>query len=262
MYLIDHITILIVDNKETCNILINHISINNQLKICDIAHDGEEALDKIIKLNPDIILLDLILPKIDGLSVLEKLKNLKLKKQPIILITSSVYNHKIISQAINLGAAYYMIKPYKINELVKTILLFKPKDKNKSNESSDFRELLMHLGAPTNWIGYKYIIESIEFLTSNENSKYILKDLYSLLADKYQTSPECVEIAIRKTIHKIFKVNNEILDSLAKNACIEKSNLLSNSKFLTTLAEIINNKKLIKIYPKKLISDSSINKPV
>ena len=107
------------DNKDFATTLVNYLSVEDDIEVVYVARDGEEALEKIISEKPDIALLDIIMPHLDGLGVLEKLNEVEMDKKPMCIILSAVGQDKITQKAINLGAQYYIVKPFDISVLVK-----------------------------------------------------------------------------------------------------------------------------------------------
>ena len=87
----------------------------------DCAYDGEEAIEMAKKTEYDIVLLDVIMPRLDGLGVLERLEENNIEKMPMCIMLSAVGQDKITQKAINLGAQYYIVKPFEISVLIKRI---------------------------------------------------------------------------------------------------------------------------------------------
>ena len=100
------------DNLEFSKMISEYLTLQEGMEVVGIAHDGLEAIGLIEEHNPDVVILDVIMPKLDGLGVLEKLHEIKLAKQPITMILSAVGQEKITQRAIMLGAQYYFIKPF------------------------------------------------------------------------------------------------------------------------------------------------------
>ena len=115
----EKITVLVADdNSDFTMTLSSYLEKEEQIQIVGIAKDGNEAYEKAIELKPDILLLDIIMPHLDGLGVLEKLGETNLEKSPLVIILSAVGQDKITQKAISLGAQYYIVKPF-----VKEVLL-------------------------------------------------------------------------------------------------------------------------------------------
>ena len=123
------ITLLIVDdNHAMCNILRDYFQMTDQVTLCDIAFNGEDALEKIRVHQPDVVLLDIIMPQLDGLSVLEKLNEDPPQKRPAIIVASALGQEMITNRALQLGANYYLIKPYQLQNLLDRILMIAKSD--------------------------------------------------------------------------------------------------------------------------------------
>ena len=116
------INIVIADNnKDFCNILNDYLITQDDMIISGIAGNGIEALELIKEKKPDLIVLDIIMPILDGLGVIEKLNALDLSPMPRIIILSSVSQDKIIQKATLLGADYYVVKPFDIDIFIRRI---------------------------------------------------------------------------------------------------------------------------------------------
>ena len=118
----DKIKVLIADdNYEFGMTLKNYLVNDEEMEIVGIARDGEEAYSGVLRLKPDVLLLDVIMPHLDGIGVLEKLNKAKLEKNPIKIMASAVGQDKITQKAIALGADYYIVKPFDIELLTQRI---------------------------------------------------------------------------------------------------------------------------------------------
>ena len=118
----EKITVLIADdNQEFSMTLATYLKNQDDMVLVGRAKDGNEALDMIPNLMPDVVLLDVIMPHLDGIGVLEKLNMIKMNKRPICIMLSAVGQDKITQRALELGAEYYAIKPFDIITLLKRI---------------------------------------------------------------------------------------------------------------------------------------------
>ena len=110
------------DYTETRMFLRDLLVISNHEVVAEAA-DGPEAVEKFKATRPDIVLLDLAMPKMDGLSVLMEIKKMD-ENAKVILFTASG-NLKTINECIHAGAVTYILKPFKIEDLsnaIKSIL--------------------------------------------------------------------------------------------------------------------------------------------
>lgn len=118
----EKITVLIADdNQEFSHTLSSYINKQNDMEVVGMAKDGNEAIDMITNISPDVVLLDVIMPHLDGLGVLENINMIRSNKKPICVMLSAVGQDKITQKAISLGAEYYVVKPFDIELLIKRI---------------------------------------------------------------------------------------------------------------------------------------------
>ena len=117
-----NISVLVVDdNKEFRELLGEFISDIENISLVGTAADGVDALKLINDLTPDVVLLDIIMPQIDGLGVLERVNTLKIQKKPKFIMLSALGKDKVTQKALSLGASYYVVKPFDLNVLVNRI---------------------------------------------------------------------------------------------------------------------------------------------
>jgi len=234
------------DNKEFCNILSDYISRQKDMIVSGIAENGVEAIKLIEKKKPDLVILDIIMPVLDGLGVLEKLNAMDIDPMPRIIVLSAIGQDKITQRTISLGADYYVIKPFNMEVLIKRIRQML----NKTIDSGDVRKTLTYLdnteikinisqpvdmiaqitniihgiGIPAHIKGYMFVREAISMVVNDmELLSAVTKELYPAIGKKFNTTPSRVERAIRnaidvawnrgqvETINKIFgyTINNE-----------------------------------------------------
>uniref|UniRef100_UPI0038CDA961 sporulation transcription factor Spo0A n=1 Tax=Tepidibacter thalassicus TaxID=214905 RepID=UPI0038CDA961 len=211
------------DNKDFCQILKEYLQNENDVEILGIAKDGVEALDLVSEKEPDLLVLDIIMPHLDGLGVIEKLNSMDIKKMPKIIILSAVGQDKITQRAINLGADYYIVKPFdfsvfinRIKELVgyksmsvieknKPLIDFKTVKsdfvRNSGNIEAEITNIIHEIGVPAHIKGYLYLREAIKMVIENvELLSAVTKELYPNIAKQFNTTPSRVERAIRHAI--------------------------------------------------------------
>lgn len=228
------------DNLEMCDILNNFFLLTEDIELCGMAHDGEDALEKIRTLTPDVVLLDIIMPKMDGISVLENLRDDPPARRPDVIVATAIGQERITSKALELGANYYMIKPYSLKDLQRRIMMVMApvpapmRAQEESGPSVSIAQEVMKLGVPTNILGFKYIVEAIKIILSEKCTFPISKQVYALIADGNSTTVECVESALRKAIQRIYEIDSESFQGFLKDG-----KRPSNARFLTMLAEKI-----------------------
>ncbi len=234
------------DNSELSDILTNFFEMSGEIDLCGTARDGEETLTKIEEQTPDVVLLDLVMPRLDGISVLERLREKPPAKMPNIIIASAIGLENVTRRALELGACYYMIKPYNLGDLLRRVRMFAFPVSSASQTAptaritaEDFqnrlKRALLSLGVPPNVLGFPYIVESAKILADTPGPCSITKLVYPAVAERNGTTADCVESAVRKTIARIYERDSEALRALMGQTMGDKRP--SNAHFLTLLAE-------------------------
>ncbi len=225
----DKISVLIADdNVEFANTLKNYLEKEDCMEVVGAAKDGLEAIELIKAKEPDVVILDVIMPHLDGLGVLEKVSSLALPKTPSCVMLSAVGQEKITQKAISLGAEYYVVKPFEIDVLIRRIKELKyyypimqekttyisareektnyitidpSKKSSECNLEALVTNVIHELGVPAHIKGYQYLREAIMMVVNDiELINEITKQLYPEIAERYKTTPSRVERAIRHAI--------------------------------------------------------------
>lgn len=208
------------DNERIRHNLQEIISRERDMIITGSAADGMEVLTVIREKQPDIVLLDIIMPKMDGLGVLEEIKNdEKLLKKPAFIILTAMGQEEVMEEAMELGANYVILKPFDEKSLIKKIRQIK-NGKNTletkgfirlegkpSGQNGDYQleiivtNIIHEIGVPAHIKGYQYLRDSIIMAVGNMDIlNSITKQLYPAIAKMHETTPSRVERAIRHAI--------------------------------------------------------------
>lgn len=264
----DKITILIADdNSDFTNTLVEHLEKESDMEVIGIAKDGKEACEMVAATKPDILLLDVIMPYLDGLGVLEKLQTLNLEKMPTSIMLSAVGQTKITQRAISLGAEYYVVKPFDIEILIKRIRDIKNYEptptsttencyvvkeaktkyieindmnkKNQENLEALVTNVIHEIGVPAHIKGYQYLREAIMMVINDiDVINQITKQLYPEIAEKYRTTPSRVERAIRHAIEVAWtRGKNEAVESIFGYTVSAAKGKPTNSEFIAMIAD-------------------------
>lgn len=208
------------DNKEFCNILSEYLKKQNDLEVVGIAKDGMEALKLLSQESPDVLVLDIIMPHLDGLGVLERLNSSDSTSIPKIIVLSAVGQDKITQRAINLGADYYVVKPFeldvfanRIRQMFNSVLnsheIRRPVSLTEeqtttfinNNLEAEITNIIHEIGVPAHIKGYLYLREAIFMVVNDiELLSAVTKELYPSIAKKFNTTASRVERAIRHAI--------------------------------------------------------------
>ena len=251
------------DNYEFAITLQKFLGADDEIEIVGVVDDGEEAYAQIINKNPDIVLLDLIMPHLDGLGVLEQLAKTQLLKKPICIMVSAVGQDKITQKAIALGADYYIVKPFDVTLLIqriKEIKNYNPEENKKTNilgkeiksqyvyieDESDKNNLealvtnIIHeVGVPAHIKGYQYLREAIIMVVNNINMiNQITKELYPEIAYKFNTTPSRVERAIRHAIEVAWgRGDQQVVESIFGYTVSASKGKPTNSEFIAMISD-------------------------
>jgi two-component system response regulator (stage 0 sporulation protein A) len=246
------------DNKEFTSLLSDYISEQHDMEVIGVAYNGDEVLQMIERDRkiPDVLILDIIMPHLDGLGVLERLRSLNLDPQPHIIMLTAFGQETITQRAVQLGASYYILKPFDMEVLVNRIRQLVggpaaitagagaqktnvvPLGKSK-NLDANITSIIHEIGVPAHIKGYQYLREAITMVYNNiEILGAITKTLYPEIAAKFKTTPSRVERAIRHAIEVAWTRGN--IDSISHlfgyTVNISKSKP-TNSEFIAMVAD-------------------------
>lgn len=165
------IRVLVVDDDyDECEIIRRAFEIADDIEVCGIVNDGVAGVEMTKKLMPDVILLDIIMPNIDGLEVAKKIRELDMEKDPKIIMFTAIGNQNVINTAFGIGVDYYLKKPVNLLSLIEKVRMV---HKNKAYtdmyniNKSNFRvikETINKICIPINLTGYKYIVQVVDIM--------------------------------------------------------------------------------------------------
>ena len=244
----DHCTtVIIADNtEEFCNNLTTALKRSEGFRVLGTANDGEQAIRMVTERKPDILVLDLMLAKQDGLSVLKAIANLD--RKPVTLATSRFVTDYVASAAANLGVRYLMLKPCDMTALVERLEEIRVGEGQKrtigqtatpGNIEAMVTGIIHEIGVPAHIKGYQYLREAIIIAVNDmDGINAITKVLYPQVAKTFQTTPSRVERAIRHAIEVAWDRGD--LDTLQRFFGYPVSNTKgkpTNSEFIALIAD-------------------------
>lgn len=247
------------DNERMLELLGNIIHQDKELELVGQAENGRDMYDIIRSKEPDVVLLDIFMPKMDGLTVMEKVNADKsLKKRPVFIVVSAVGQERITEDAFNLGAYYYILKPFDNEILLERIKDIKSVSggrrtfcrpaqghailpKPERNLEMDVTNIIHEIGVPAHIKGYQYLRDAIILSVDDvEMLNSITKILYPTIAKKHQTTPSRVERAIRHAIEVAWSRGKmDTIDELFGYTVSNGKGKPTNSEFIALIADKI-----------------------
>ena len=244
------IKLLIADPNEDFRLLLKKtLEAEGDMEVVATAADGAEALALLTQYRPDVLLTDLVLPKLAGMELLRRIGASGLS--PVTLVVSAFYNEKMISESASLGAYYFIPKPCdtaslaeRIRQSVAVPALREPvaATRQEADLEATVTDIIHEIGVPAHIKGYQYLREAI-ILTINDMDiiNAVTKVLYPTVAKKFGTTPSRVERAIRHAIEVAWDRGD--LETLQKFFGYTVSNIKgkpTNSEFIAMIADCLS----------------------
>ena len=248
------------DNERMVDLLSTLVKGDKELELVGQAADGQEIYKIIKEKEPDVVLLDIIMPKMDGITVMEKVnEDPSVRKRPAFIIISAVGQERIIEDAFRLGACYYIMKPFENDMILRRIhqvterQILQPVHTQKSRQTdytTEYREknletdvtnIIHEIGVPAHIKGYQYLRDAIILSVNDmEMLNSITKVLYPTIAKKHQTTPSRVERAIRHAIEVAWSRGKmDTIDALFGYTVSTGKGKPTNSEFIALIADKI-----------------------
>lgn len=266
----ENVNVVIVDdNPMILNTLDEVISSEAGLSVIGRADNGKDAIDMIKDTQPDVVLLDLVMPQMDGITVVENIKKkTSMLKNPAFIILSAVGGEQMTEEAFQAGANYFLMKPFDKDILVNKIrrigkrpvrpvpgkVLEAPlkaatpeeaamnrEEYMKEHLETDITKMLHELGIPAHIKGYQYLRDAISMVVRDrEMMEAVTKILYPEIAKKNYTSSSRVERAIRHAIEVAWgRGSLEVIDELFGYTISTGKGKPTNSEFIAQIADKI-----------------------
>lgn len=235
-------TVLLADaNEEFRAMLGKQIEQTEEFTVVGSTGDGTEALRLLDQQEPDVAILDLVLPGTDGIGLLKHIREKGTKTRSIIL--STFFTDQVVSEAVSLGASYFLSKPCEAEALLDRMraLLGQPVRPEESPVilKNQVTNIIHEIGVPAHIKGYQYLREAIIIAVNDmEVINAVTKVLYPTVAKRFSTTPSRVERAIRHAIEVAWDRGD--LETLQKYFGYTVSNAKgkpTNSEFIAMIAD-------------------------
>jgi len=235
------------DNPEFCELLVEFIQKQPDMELVGTARDGVEVLHLMEDTQTDVLLLDIIMPRLDGIAVLERLNQLPRDSRPRVIVLTAFGQETMTQQTLALGADYFVLKPFDLEVLGKRIRqivqndVFRPKPlpAKHHNLEVEVTRLIHAIGIPAHIRGYHYLRAAIlKVMDRVELLGAVTKELYPEVAVEFNTTPSRVERAIRHAIEVAWNRGNvELIHDLFGHTVSSERGRPTNSEFIAMLAD-------------------------
>lgn len=244
----ENITKLVIvdDDRVFASALEEYFSTMSNYQVCGNAENGQKGLELIEKYHPDVVIVDLVMPHLDGIGVLEKINQMPLSQMPYVIFITSFAQASLTKKAMELGATYYMMKPFDLDTLEKRIRQITEVKEDDivtvgktNNMEVEVTRIIHQMGVPAHVKGYQYLRDAILLVTKEINLMgAVTKELYPMIADKYNTTASRVERAIRHAIELAWDRGNvEMMNKYFGYTINIERGKPTNSEFIAMIAD-------------------------
>ncbi|MBX5437142.1 MAG: sporulation transcription factor Spo0A [Alicyclobacillaceae bacterium] len=249
------------DNREFTEMLSEYISMQDDMEVCGVISNGNDVVEAVVRTQPDVLVLDIIMPVLDGLGVLERLQQIGQPVPKVIMLTA-FGQEAITRRAIELGVSYFILKPFDMPVLVERIRQvvmgtaaspaaaaapapssatapLQLSAAQKRNIDAAITKIIHEIGVPAHIKGYHYLREAIGIVFQDvEMLGSITKVLYPRIAERYKTTPSRVERAIRHSIEVAWgRGNMDAIRNVFGYTVSASKTKPTNSEFIAMIAD-------------------------
>ncbi len=246
--------LMIDDSAAITNKTVQYFSSHAVINVVKTINNGKEALEYILKNQNDydVVIMDIIMPEVDGLTILEEMKKNDIKKN--VLILTSYKKESTIKMVSQYDVDYYMLKPFEMKALEQRIMdIVNPSTEEEVETKNtkveiEISKLLHSLGIPSHIRGYQYIRESVYMMYENPDMiGGITKCIYPEIALRFDTTASRVERAIRHAIEVSWSRGDyELMEELFGHSVDYDRSKPTNSEFIATIADNLRlNKQVV-----------------
>lgn len=245
---------LVDDNQELIHLMVDYFEEQEDIEVIGTAYHGQECLEMLEDMKPDVLVLDIIMPYIDGIGVLQELRKMDLEQYPNVIMLTAFGQEEVMKKAVDLGASYFILKPFDLDHLADQIRQIEQPNhqissyptevegrskKKEKNLDSEITSIIHEIGVPAHIKGYMYLREAISMVYHDiELLGSITKILYPDIAKKFNTTASRVERAIRHAIEVAWSRGNiDAISSLFGYTVNVSKAKPTNSEFIAMVAD-------------------------
>lgn len=235
------------DNREFCNLIRDYAKAQDDIEFVGSVYDGISALDMIRNFKPDVIILDNVMPQLDGIGVLNHLRNFHAEDRPKVVALTSCPTDEFMATAYRLGVSYAMSRKSDANEIIdrcRMVMTSTPAEVptqklSESDIENRVTAMIHEVGVPAHIKGYSYLRLAIMLvLEDRQLIESITKLLYPTVAKKFDTSASRVERAIRHAIEVAWtRGDTETLNGIFGFTINQAKGKPTNSEFIAMISD-------------------------
>lgn len=251
------------DNRDFCELLRSYVESQTDMELVGVAHNGSVVLESIKRELPDVVILDIIMPQLDGIGVLEQLNAAGLQVRPKVIVLTAFGQENITHKVLEMGADYYVLKPFsldvlgtRIRQLAGLATASVPPIQQRLEPTgsaaqsviqgqrgrsldSDITNVIHEIGIPAHIKGYRYLREAITMVVNRVDLLgCVTKEIYPAIARNHETTPSRVERAIRHAIEVAWtRGNGEVIGGLFGHTVNRGKGKPTNSEFIAMVAD-------------------------
>jgi len=245
----DRIRVMLADdNLNILRALTDYLSRKPDIEVVAAVSDGEEIPDCVRQYGPDILVMDIIMPRRDGFMTLEALNGMDAALRPRVIVLTGLARDDFIMRAIRLGASYYMVKPFDMNLLYARIVeiagdqpqtVAAAPETGEESVDEQITNLFLTLGIPAHIKGYQYLREAVHMVLENHDViNRITKELYPGIARKFDTSASKVERAMRHAIEVAWNRGRlEAVNQMYGHRVFAREDKPTNGEFIAMISD-------------------------
>lgn len=250
---VDKIRVMLADdNQSILGLLADYFSRKDDIELVAAVSDGTEIGDVVRENAPDILVMDIIMPRRDGFMALEEIGRMEPELRPKVIVLTGLARDDFIMRAIRLGASYYMVKPFDMHLLYSRIVEIAGEAQpavagcdeiSAAPETLDeqITNLFLTLGIPAHIKGYAYLREAVHMVIDNHDViNRITKELYPGVARRFDTSASKVERAMRHAIEVAWSRGRlDTVNKMYGYKVFDAMDKPTNGEFISCVAEKI-----------------------
>ncbi|AIY05323.1 stage 0 sporulation protein A [Planococcus sp. PAMC 21323] len=246
------------DNRELVGLMKDYLNSQPNMEVVNVAYNGKTCIEMLESEAIDILLLDIIMPYLDGIAVLDAIKENDDLHGIAVIMLSAFGQESIMSQAADNGASYFIMKPFESDRLVVQINHIMNKQSKMPDEielkptrEDIINKMVKDIGIPPHLKGYSYLKEAVSLvLEQPEYLNKVTKELYPGIATKFDTTSSRVERSIRHAIEQAWN-RHETVDHISEIFGYSVAHLESkptNSEFIAMVADSLQIEKREKLH--------------